>query len=76
MPSADHLSAKVEGHIEEVEGILRITRIRIRYHLRAPAGSRGKVERVLENYAEKCPAYQSVKGCIACDWELDLEEEA
>jgi len=73
--SAGNLVADVEGDIEEVDGVLKITKIRLRYRLKIPAGSRDKVERALESYAEKCPAYQSVKGCIECSWEADLEQE-
>ena len=68
--SADKLSAEVTGGIEDVDGVLKITRIRLRYHLEGAAEAREKVDRVLDVYAEKCPAYQSVKGCIDCTWEL------
>ena len=72
--SADNLTADVEGDIEDVGGVMRITRIRLRYRFRIPAGLRQKIERVLESYAEQCPAYQSVKGCIECTWGAALEE--
>jgi hypothetical protein len=72
--SAGNLAADVEGDIEDVGGVMRITRIRLRYRFRAPAGLRDKVERVLASYAEQCPAYQSVKGCIECTWGADVEE--
>lgn len=75
MPSAEKLSADVEGDIEEVDGVLRITKIRLRYRIQAPPGSREKIQRALETYAEKCPAYQSVKGCIDCTWEADIQEQ-
>lgn len=75
MPSAEKLSAEVEGDIEDVDGVLRITRIRLQYTIKIPAGSRDKVQRALETYAEKCPAYQSVKGCIECTWDADIREE-
>ena len=64
----------VEGDIEDVEGVLKITKIRLRYRFKIPPGSREKVERALETHAEKCPAYQSVKGCIDCSWEAVIEE--
>lgn len=73
--SADNLVADVEGDIEDVDGVLRITTIRIHYRLTIPAGTREKVDRVLESYAEKCPAYQSVKGCIECTWDAQTEEQ-
>ena len=72
--SADNLIAQVEGDIEEVEGVLRITRIRLHYRFRIPPGTREKVDRVMTSYAERCPAYQSVKGCIECSWDAEMEE--
>ena len=72
--SADNLTADVEGDIEEVDGVLKITKIRLRYRATIPPGSREKVDRALEIYADKCPAYQSVKGCIDCTWEAELQE--
>jgi len=73
--SAGNLIAHVEGDIEDVDGVLKITKIRLRYQFKIPPGSREKVDRALETYAEKCPAYQSVKGCIDCSWEAVIEEE-
>jgi organic hydroperoxide reductase OsmC/OhrA len=72
--SAENLVAQVEVDIEDVNGVMKITKIRLRYRFRIPAGARERVERVLESYAEKCPAYQSVKGCIDCSWHADIEE--
>jgi uncharacterized OsmC-like protein len=72
--SADNLQADVEGDIEEVGGVMKITTIRLRYRFRIPAGARDKIERLLDSYAEQCPAYQSVKACIQCTWEAVMEE--
>ena len=72
--SADNLVAQVEGDIEDVGGVMRITRIRLHYRFKVPAGSREKVDRLLASYAEQCPAYQSVKGCIVCSWEAEIVE--
>jgi uncharacterized OsmC-like protein len=74
VPSAENLSADVEGDIEDVNGVLKITKIRLRYHIKAPMGQRESIERLLERYAEACPAYQSVKGCIECSWTAEIEE--
>ncbi len=73
--AAGNLVAEVEGDIEDVEGVLRITKIRLRYRLKIPSDAKETLNRVLPVYAEKCPAYQSVKGCIDCSWEVDLTEE-
>jgi uncharacterized OsmC-like protein len=72
--SAENLVAEVEGNIEDIDGVMRITKIRLRYRFKIPSGSREKVDRVLASYAEKCPAYQSVKGCIDCSWDAEIEE--
>jgi hypothetical protein len=72
--SANNLVAQVEGDIEDVDGVMRITMIRLLYRFKVPAGSREKVDRLLASYAEKCPAYQSVKGCIECSWDAAVEQ--
>jgi uncharacterized OsmC-like protein len=72
--SANNLVAQVEGDIEDVNGVMKITTIRLRYRFTIPPGSREKVDRLLASYAEKCPAYQSVKGCIDCRWEAEIAE--
>jgi uncharacterized OsmC-like protein len=70
--SAENVSANVEGDIEEVDGVLRITQIRLHYRIVAPAGSDEKIGRALSTYADKCPAYQSVKECIKCTWDAEI----
>lgn len=72
--AAENLVAEVEGDIEDVGGVLKITRIRLHYRMTIPSGSREKAERSLAVYAEGCPAYQSVKGCIECSWQADMQE--
>lgn len=54
--------------------MLKISTIRITYRLQIPAGSREKLERALAGYADKCPAYQSVKGCIDVRWTCEPTE--
>jgi len=73
--SAGNLVADVEGDIAEVDGVLKITHIRLHYRATIPSGTRDKIERVLDTYADKCPAYQSVKGCIECSWDAEFVEE-
>jgi uncharacterized OsmC-like protein len=75
IPSAENLVAQVAGDIEDVDGVMKITRIRLHYRFRIPPATREKVDRVLASYAEKCPAYQSVKGCIDCSWDAEIIEE-
>ncbi len=74
IPSANNLVAQVEGDIEDVNGVLKITKIRLHYRFRIPAGTRESIERLLTSYAEFCPAYQSVTGCIDCSWDAEIKE--
>ena len=76
MTSAENLKAAVEGDIEAIDGVLRITRIRLRYQAKIPKGTRESVERTLAVHADGCPAYQSVKGCIDVSWEAEFTEAA
>jgi len=73
--SAGNLVAQVEGDIEDVDGVLKITKIRLHYTLKAPTESREPIQRALDSYADKCPAYQSVRSCIDCSWDVDVTEE-
>ena len=70
------MTASVEGDVAEVDEVLRITVIRLHYRLAVAAGDaevdRDAIDRALESYAEKCPAYQSVRGCIECSWDLEI----
>ncbi|PKN64886.1 MAG: hypothetical protein CVU57_12200 [Deltaproteobacteria bacterium HGW-Deltaproteobacteria-15] len=72
--SSENLVAEVEGDIEEVAGVLKISRIRLRYRIQIPSGLREKAERALAVYADACPAYQSIKGCIECSWTAEMVE--
>lgn len=65
----------MEGDIEDVNGVLKISKIRLRYRFKVPAGAREKAERALSVYADACPAYQSVKGCIECSWDAEMVDE-
>jgi organic hydroperoxide reductase OsmC/OhrA len=69
------IESNVEGDIEAVDKVLRITRIRVRYRLRIPAGMREKAERAVATHAAKCPAANSVRGCIDLDITAEITEE-
>lgn len=75
MKSAENLVAVVEGDITQENGVLKITHIRLKYHFAISPGMREKADRVLAHYADLCPAYQSIKGCIKCSWEAVIIEE-
>ena len=71
----EKLQASVEGDIQAIDNVLRITRIRVRYRIRIPAGTREKAQRAVDTHATKCPAANSVRGCIDLDIAADLTEE-
>ncbi len=74
IPAAENLVAQTEGVIEDIDGVIRITEIRLAYLFKIPPGTRDRAQRALDHYADKCPAYTSVKGCIRCTWTADMEE--
>ena len=66
--------ADVEGDIENVNGVLKITQIRVKYHLKVPRGKTGQAKEALSSYLSRCPAAQSVIGCIEISDEATIEE--
>lgn len=69
----DRFIAKVVGDIEDVNGILRVTRIDVEYVLKLPDRQRDDALECLNSYIERCPAAQSVIGCIDINHSLDFE---
>ena len=70
----DRYWAEVEGDIENVNGILKITNIRVKYHLKVPVGKSAEAREAFSSYLIRCPAAQSVIGCINIKDDLVLEE--
>jgi organic hydroperoxide reductase OsmC/OhrA len=71
----DRFRAEVEGDIENVDGVLKITRIRVAYHLKVPKEKSGEAREAMQAYLIRCPAAQSVIRCIRIEDQLILEEE-
>jgi organic hydroperoxide reductase OsmC/OhrA len=69
----DRYRAEVEGDIENVNKVLRITQIRVKYHLKVPKGKEEDARRVFSTYLTSCPAAQSVIGCIQIKDELIVD---
>ena len=61
---SDLYRADVEGDIENVNGVLKITQIRVDYHLTAPEEKVDDARDAFASYLNGCPAAQSVIGCI------------
>ena len=66
--------AEVEGHIEDIDGVLKITRINVRYYLKVPPGKAGDAKDAFSSYLTFCPAAQSVVGCIEIKDDIEIEE--
>jgi hypothetical protein len=65
-----------EGDIENVNNVLRITNIRVKHHLKVPKGKADAAKEALATYLVRCPAAQSVIGCIDIRDEAIIEELA
>jgi organic hydroperoxide reductase OsmC/OhrA len=70
----DRYRADVEGDIENINSILRITQIRVNYHLKVPQGKLEEAKEAFSSYLTSCPAAQSVIGCINIRDHLVTEE--
>lgn len=71
---ADAISARAEGRNELQDGMVRLTRIDVRYRLRIPPGTREAVERALARHQDKCPTAHSLKGAVEVAWSAEIEE--
>ncbi len=70
--SGDRFHADVSGDIEDVGGVLKITRIHVHYHLKASPDLWDLARQAMTHYITRCPAAQSVVGCIDIQDKLDL----
>lgn len=71
----DRFRAEVEGDIEDVNGVLKITVIRVHYVLKIRPAEETDAQWTIENYIEMCPGAMSVIGCIQIDHSLKLITE-
>jgi organic hydroperoxide reductase OsmC/OhrA len=70
----EHLyRAEVTGDIEDVDGVLKITRLKVHYFLKVPEEKWQDANEALKAYLRLCPAAQSVIDCIDISHELSLE---
>jgi len=56
--------ADVEGDIEKINDIPKITQIRVTYHLKVSEEKARDAREAFSTYITRCPAAQSVIGCI------------
>jgi organic hydroperoxide reductase OsmC/OhrA len=65
---------EVEGDIENVNNVLKITQIRVKYYLKVVQGKAKEAREAFSSYLTSCPAAQSVIGCIQIKDDLIIEE--
>jgi organic hydroperoxide reductase OsmC/OhrA len=70
----DLYQATVTGDIEDVDGVLKITRINVQYLLKLSEEKRDDAREAFESYLPFCPGAQSVIGCIEINHELILAD--
>ncbi len=70
----DRYQAEVEGDIENINNVLKITQIRVKYYLRVLQGKAQEARDTFSSYLTSCPAAQSVIGCINITDDLVIEE--
>jgi hypothetical protein len=74
IPTPENLYwADVAGNIENVNGVLKIATIRVKYHLKVAEEKKLDAQECFANYIRFCPAAQSVIGCIKIEDELLFE---
>jgi hypothetical protein len=70
----DRYRAEVEGDIENVNNVLKITQIRVKFYLKVLQGKAQEARGAFSSYLTSCPAAQSVIGCINIKDDLTVEE--
>jgi len=70
----DRYQADVEGDIENINNVLKITQIRVTYHLKVPQGKVEEAKGAFSSYLTSCPAAQSLIDCIKIHDDLRIEE--
>jgi hypothetical protein len=70
----DRYQAEAEGDVENVNNVLKITQIRVTYHLKAPRGKVEEAKGAFSSYLTSCPAAQTLIGCVKIRDDLKIEE--
>jgi uncharacterized OsmC-like protein len=72
----DNLEVEAEGRIEDVDGKMVLTGIKLHYRLKVPKDKRATVERALEHHEGLCAASESVRRGITVEWDSEIVEES
>ncbi len=71
----ENLKAEAEGVIEEIDGKMLLTQIRVRYRLKVPKEKRAGMERALAHHDAACAASESIRRGIGIEWLAEIEED-
>lgn len=71
----DKFRAEVEGDIESLANVLKITQIRVHYYLRTSSEKVAAARNAMSHYLSLCPAAQSLRECIDIRDSLVLEND-
>lgn len=72
----DKLEVEAEGRIEDVDGKMILTGIKLHYRLKIPKDKRATVERALDHHEGMCAASESVRRGITVEWDSEIVEES
>jgi len=72
----DGYRADIEGDIEDVAGVLKITTIRVNYYIEVPQGRTAEARAALSEYIASCPAAQTLMGCVKIEDKAEIKELA
>ena len=72
--SEESYRADVEGDIENINNVLKITQIRVKYHLKIHPEKAVEAQDAFSSYLKFCPAAQSIMGCIEIKDDLVVEQ--
>jgi uncharacterized OsmC-like protein len=70
-----HLEAGTEATIEEIDGKLLLTSVKVHYRIRAPKEKHEAVERALEIHEARCPVSESVRRGITIECSGEIVDE-
>ncbi len=74
--SPENLEAVAEGTIEEIDGKMLLTHVKVHYRVRvAPDTKEDKrqaVERAIRSHGSRCPVSESVRRGIAVEWDGEV----
>jgi uncharacterized OsmC-like protein len=72
----ENLQVEAEGKIEDVDGKMILTGIKLRYRLKVPREKRASVERALDHHEGLCAVSESIRRGITIEWESEIQEES